>query len=179
MAGGALAYVYFDPGGILRYLHSLRLYYRLFEFNASIHYLLRLIGQVLFRQSWDKVTGPYLAAILFAVAIFIWRKFPLKDARDILHAGFWIMTADLCLSTTVHPWYLSWAALALPFYPYAFMFYWTGAVFLSYTAYTYNPVHEPGWVLILEYVPVYGLMLWEISKGGPLFFSSEAKVSEI
>jgi alpha-1,6-mannosyltransferase len=168
VAGGALACCFFDWGGVLRYLFTLRLYYRLFEFNASIHYLLRGIGQVCFQQDWDQFTGPYLVVILLAIAFFVWRKFPLNDSRDVLHAGFWIMTADLCLSTTVHPWYLSWAALALPFFPYAFMLYWTGAVFLSYMAYAYHPVYEPWWVLIVEYVPMYGLMAWEIYRGGPL-----------
>jgi alpha-1,6-mannosyltransferase len=167
-AGAALALFYFDWGGALKYIISLRLYYRLFEFNAGIHYLLRLVGQVFFHQAWDKVTGPYLAALLVGLTILICRKFPLRDIRDLLHAGFWIMTADLCLSTTVHPWYLSWAALALPFFPYAFMLYWTGVVFLSYLAYAYHPVYEPLWVLIVEYVPMYALMAWEIYRGGPL-----------
>jgi hypothetical protein len=74
------------------------------------------------------------------------------------------MTADLCLATTVHPWYLSWAALALPLFPYAFMMYWTGACFLSYVAYSHHPVFEPSWVLLLEYLPMYALMGWELWK---------------
>jgi alpha-1,6-mannosyltransferase len=168
IAGGALLFLFFDLNGLLNYLFSLRLYYRLYEFNASIHYFLRGIGLVFFQQSWDKITGPYLVAVLLGIALLIWHIFPTRDVPDVLHAAFWIMTADLCLSTTVHPWYLSWAALALPFFPYAFMLYWTGAVFLSYVAYSYHPVYEPWWVLILEYIPMYGLMAWEIYRGGPL-----------
>jgi len=86
----------------------------------------------------------------------------------VLHAGFWIMTADLCLATTVHPWYLSWAALALPVFPYLFMLYWTGAVFLSYLAYQYRPVYEHTWPLLIQYLPMYALMAYEIYRGGPL-----------
>lgn len=167
-AGLALMFVYFDPALLLRYMKSLGLYFRLFEFNASIHYLIRFIGRWAFDESWDKLIGPYLGAALIAVAILIFWKFPIRDARDVLHAGFWLMTADLCLATTVHPWYISWAAIALPFFPYAFMVYWTGACFLSYVAYTYHPVHEPVWVLLVEYIPVYGLMVWEIWNRRPL-----------
>jgi len=29
-------------------------------------------------------------------------------------------------------------------------------------------VYEPAWVLLIEYLPVYGLMIWEIRRGGPL-----------
>jgi alpha-1,6-mannosyltransferase len=166
LGAGVLAYL--TPATGISYLSSLRLYFRLFEFNAGIHYFLRFIGRVFFAQAWDKVTGPLLAAILVCIAAGIVWKFKLRDARDLLHAGFWIMTADLCLATTVHPWYLSWAALALPFFPYAFMVYWTTACFLSYLAYSYQPVYEPAWVLLVEYVPMYALMAWEIRRGAPL-----------
>jgi len=167
-AGSMVVAAYFDFATLSKYLNSLSLYLRLFEFNASIHYLLRFFGRVFFSQSWDKLIGPYLAAVLILAAIVISWKFRLDSARDVLHAGFWLMTADLCLATTVHPWYLSWAALALPVFPYAFMVYWTGACFLSYLAYSYHPVYEPAWVLMIEYIPMYGLMAWEIWRGGPL-----------
>lgn len=163
-----MAAMYFNTESGLRYLKSLELYYRLFEFNASIHYLIRFIGRVAFHESWDKLIGPYLAAALLGTAVLIAWKHPVRDARDLLHAGFWIMTADLCLATTVHPWYLSWAALALPFFPYAFMVYWTGACFLSYIAYAFQPVYEPAWALLLEYIPVYALMFWELRRRRPM-----------
>jgi alpha-1,6-mannosyltransferase len=164
-------WVYLSPETWIPYLQSLRLYFRLFEFNAGIHYFLCFVGNVVFGQAWDKVTGPYLAALLVLIAACILCRFPLRNARDLLHAGFWIMTADLCLATTVHPWYISWAALALPFFPYAFMVYWTGACFLSYLAYAYHPVYEPAWVLLVEYLPLYVLMGWEIRRGAPLLQS--------
>jgi len=168
VAGSGLILVYFRIDTWLHYLTSLGLYFRLFEFNASIHYLIRFFGRWAFNESWDKAIGPYLGAVLLFIAITIFWKFPMRDARDLLHAGFWLMTADLCLATTAHPWYLSWAALALPLFPYVFMIYWTGACFLSYIAYSYHPVYEPAWVLLLEYLPVYGLMGLEIWKRRPL-----------
>jgi len=164
-AGLGLVLPYFrNLGSWLHYLSSLKLYFKLFEFNASVHYLIRLIGRTAFNESWDKAIGPYLGAVLLMIAVLIVWKFPVGNARDLLHAGFWLMTADLCLATTAHPWYLGWAALALPVFPYAFMTYWTGASCLSYLAYAYHPVREPAWVLLLEYVPVYGLMGWEIGR---------------
>jgi alpha-1,6-mannosyltransferase len=161
-AGISLTLIYFNPDSLLRYVKSLGLYFRLFEFNASIHYLIRGIGIAAFNEYWDKITGPYLGAVLIIIVVLIIGKFPMRDSRDLLHAGFWIMTADLCLATTVHPWYISWAALALPLFPYAFMAYWTGACYLSYIAYSYHPVFEPVWALMLEYLPMYALMSWEI-----------------
>jgi alpha-1,6-mannosyltransferase len=168
VAGLGLGLLYFNPSSWFHYLKSLSLYFRLFEFNASIHYLIRFLGRSAFSESWDKLIGPYLGAVLVVIALFLFWKFPIREARDVLHAGFWLMTADLCLATTVHPWYLCWAALALPFFPYAFMLYWTGGCFLSYIAYSYHPVHEPAWALLLEYIPVYGLMGWELWRRRPL-----------
>ncbi len=163
-AGIGLTLLYFTPNSLLGYIKSLGLYFRLFEFNASVHYLIRAFGRIALNQFWDKDIGPYLGAALVIITFMIIWKFPMRNSRDLLHAGFWIMTADLCLATTVHPWYLSWAALALPIFPYAFMTYWTGACFLSYVAYSYHPVFEPRWVLLLEYLPMYGLLGWELWK---------------
>jgi alpha-1,6-mannosyltransferase len=165
--GAVICLPYFSPRSGLDYLRSLGAYFHLFEFNASIHYLLRYLGRAVFHQQWDQATGIYLGLLLLAAAGLIWWRFPARSTRDLLHAGFWIMTADLCLATTVHPWYICWPALALPFFPYAFMLYWTGACFLSYLAYAYRPVYEPTWVLLVEYLPVYGLMAWEIYSRAP------------
>jgi hypothetical protein len=164
----ALAAAYYTPSSLVAYVRSLGLYLRLFEFNAGIHYLLRWIGRVTTGEAWDQRTGPYLAAALLVVSAAIWLRFPLRTTRDVVHAAFWLMTADLALATTVHPWYLAWAALALPFFPYAFMTWWTAASVLSYLAYGYRPVHEPTWVALVEYVPMFALMAVEIARGAPL-----------
>ena len=172
--GGVLLML--PPADWIRYAQSVRLYFRLFEFNAGIHYFLRFLGRAWYGEPWDKLTGPYLGIALIAVTILIAWRFPARSARDLLHAGFWIMTADLCLATTVHPWYLSWAALALPIFPYAFMLYWTGACFLSYLAYSFQPVFEPTWVLLVEYLPMYALLGWEVYRGSPLLVKQESGV---
>jgi alpha-1,6-mannosyltransferase len=167
-AGFGLVALYFNMDTGLGFLSSLKKYFQLFEFNASIHYLIRFIGRIAFNKYLDKDIGPWLGVLLLLIALLIAWKFPIRNARDLLHAGFWLTTADLCLATTVHPWYLSWAALALPIFPYAFMVYWTGACFLSYFAYSFHPYYEPTWVHLVEYIPVYALMGWEIWKRRPL-----------
>jgi hypothetical protein len=35
---------------------------------------------------------------------------------------------------------------------------------LSYTAYSQPIVHEIPWVLALEYLPVFGLLVWELRR---------------
>ncbi len=166
--GTVLLLPYFSISSGFLYVRALGAYFRLFEFNASVHYLLRYVGRVVFHTQWDQITGLYLGGVLLLITVAIVWRFRIHNGLDLLHAGFWIMTADLCLATTVHPWYIAWAALALPFFPYAFMTYWTGACFLSYLAYAYRPVYEPSWALLLEYLPLYCLMAWEILRRRPL-----------
>jgi len=159
---------YFNPVSFIEYLGAMGVYLRPFEFNASIHYLLGYLGKAIFHQEWNQLTGPYLGmAALTIASVITWRS-RVRSPMDVLHAGFWILTTVLCLATTVHPWYLSWPGLALPFFPYTFMIYWTGASFLSYLAYSYQPVHEPTWILLVEYIPMYLLMAWEIRRRAPL-----------
>jgi len=167
-AASILVLAYFSPESLLAYLRSLLAYVRVFEFNASVYYLLRALQRTFAPEHWQAVLGPSLAVTLLVLVPLLWWRFLVRDVADLLHAAFWIMTVNLCLATTVHPWYLAWAAFALFLFPYGFMAYWTGAVFLSYFAYAYRPVHEPTWVLLAEYMPMYGLMAWEIRRGGPM-----------
>ncbi|NWG12850.1 MAG: hypothetical protein HXY20_04855, partial [Acidobacteria bacterium] len=119
-------------------------------------------------RPWDLELGTWLGVALLGIAAIIWVRAPARGVQEMLRASFWIMTLDLCLATTVHPWYLAWAAGLLFLFPFAFMTWWTGAVFLSYLAYAYRPVYEGHWPLLVEYVPMYGLMAWELLRGRPL-----------
>ena len=157
----------YSPESLVRSARSTLVYLRLFEFNAGLHSMLVYVGKV-WGRDWNQQTGVYLAALLLIAVIVIWWRFPIRGEQDLCHAVFWVMTADVCLATTVHPWYLSWAAAMLPFVPYAFMTYWCGAVFLSYLAYSHSPVFEDPSLLLIEYVPMYLLMAWEIRSRGPL-----------
>ncbi len=64
-------------------------------------------------------------------------------------------------SHTVHPWYVSWGLIA---YPILGMRYWaglylSGAAFLSYLAYWFQPPGEQLLVLWIEWVPFYLLLV--------------------
>ena len=168
ISGCSLLILYFSPSTFSAYARSLRAYIQVFEFNGSVYYLLRFLVQKMSSCPWDVPVGAWLSIILLGIALVISVRFRVRGARDLLHASFWIMTADLCLATTVHPWYLSWAAMSLFLFPYAFMVWWTGAVFLSYFAYAYRPVYEGTWILLVEYLPMYGLMAWEVFRRRPL-----------
>ncbi|MHB9013511.1 MAG: hypothetical protein ACYC49_14965, partial [Ignavibacteriaceae bacterium] len=75
-------------------------------------------------------------------------------------------------SPIVHPWYLSWLVILLPFIP-----RWSGIVYtglISLTVFTvvnyqlYGVWKEYNLVLLLEYVPVISLFLYELLNKKPL-----------
>jgi hypothetical protein len=117
-----------------------------------------------------------LAGVLFA----LWRAGKrFNNSLSLLRAAFLSMAAYLLLTTTVHPWYLTWllplAPLALPAglsreqrrsfrLPQAALvplLYWTAVVPLTYLTYR-EPGYprEIGWVRWIEYGPLYAWLVW-------------------
>lgn len=155
----------YKPEAVANVRRSLEKYYRLFEFNASIHYLARYIGREYYGVSLNKKNGPVLRAVFFALAVLLFVFFKVRSALDLMRAIFYLMIMFLLLSTTMHPWYVAWALVFVPFFPKASIVYLSGAVALSYLTYTSNPWMERSWVLLLEYLPTYGLLAYELRGG--------------
>ncbi|MGB0256107.1 MAG: hypothetical protein ACPF9N_02650 [Flavobacteriaceae bacterium] len=65
------------------------------------------------------------------------------------------------LSTTVHPWYLIHLVFLSVLTPYRYALLWSYTVLFSYWAYASPAVVEPWWLVWVEYLPVYGLLLYE------------------
>ena len=72
----------------------------------------------------------------------------------------------LIFSPIVHPWYAAWLAVLLPFVPRRSGIAFAGLISLTvFTVLTYQLTgswNEHAWVLIVEYVPVISLFIYEI-----------------
>jgi hypothetical protein len=122
---------------------------------------------------------------LGAVLIGLWRmRKRTDDPLSLLRWAIVPLVAYLLLTTTVHPWYLTWVLPLAPFLPgrtesersapgHAFfrralapLVYWTAVVPLTYLTYL-DPARprEIGWVRLVEYVPLYVLLAW--AAAGP------------
>ncbi len=95
-----------------------------------------------------------------------WLKHELQPAslESLATSLYFILMLLYVCSHTMHPWYVSWALLA---YPILGMRYWAGiylsaASFLSYLAYWFEPPGEQLWVLWVEYLPFYLLLLRDV-----------------
>ena len=116
---------------------SLSLYFRDFEFNASIYFLAREIGFAVTGYNEIGIIGPFLSLISFLFIITIsyigFRKH--WGPEKVL---LFVLSSYLLLSTTVHPWYiLPLIALGL-MSGYIYPIIWSLLIFITYMGYTVN-----------------------------------------
>lgn len=82
---------------------------------------------------------------------------------DPLRAAHLLIAATLFLSPNVFPWYVTWLVPFLCFFPNPGLLLFTATIFLSYhvlIGYTARGVwHYEPWLVWLEYLPVYALLL--------------------
>ena len=146
------------------YTNSVGLWFRNFEFNASLYYLAREIGY-LFR-GWNEIAiiGKILPAIavVFLVAISFFRKN--KSPQQLITALLLGLTFYYFTTTTMHPWYLATMVLISVFTKYRFALVWSVVIILSYQAYANDPWKENLWFVASEYIIVYGVLIWEIIR---------------
>ncbi|MDO8366208.1 MAG: hypothetical protein Q7T20_05380 [Saprospiraceae bacterium] len=157
-------------------LASLDLYFRKFQFNASVYYLVREIGLKI--TGWDigALSGPLLGGVtLLGVLLIAWqtRRFSKSEfsnpeqngtklSGNLATALLFALFLYLSLSATVQPWYLT-IPLVLSFLtPWRFMVLWSGLAALSYSHYMDGGMQENyGWIG-LEYGLLWGFFFWEL-----------------
>ncbi len=147
---------------IENYTNSVGLWFRNFEFNASFYYLFREIGY-LFR-GWNEIAiigkiTPVLTIIFLLIITFFRKNNTLKQLITALLFGlsFYYFT-----TTTMHPWYLATLIILSVLTKYRFPIIWSFIIILSYQAYANEPWKENLWVLGIEYLVVYGFLIYEL-----------------
>lgn len=140
---------------------SLDLYFRRFEFNAGIYYVLRWLGYQVVGYNIIGHLGPALALVVFAgVLYYAWKE---KSASwgSLPRSMLFVICFYLFCGTTVHPWYLSLPILLCVFTRFRFPVLWSGLIFLTYINYSYEPYWENLGMVSVEYVLVFGVLWWE------------------
>jgi Gpi18-like mannosyltransferase len=149
---------------ISNYSNSVGLWFRSFEFNASFYYVAREIGY-LFR-GWNEIAiigkiTPILTIMFLGYITFFRKNMTLKQLITALLFGlsFYYFT-----TTTMHPWYISTLVLLAVFTKYRFPIVWSLVIVLSYQVYETTYWEENLWLVGIEYVIVYGFLVWELKK---------------
>ncbi len=144
---------------------SLSLYFRSFEFNASVYYLLRDVGYRLTTYNEIAIIGPALAGASGLIGLGIaWRE--RRPTLALLpHSLLLMLTAYYLLATTVHPWYLTLLVGLGALTRFRYPLVWGGAAILSYAAYRTTTYTENLWLVALEYLAVFATLATEIYRG--------------
>jgi len=145
---------------------SLDLYFRSFEFNASIYYVLREIGFLFSGYNIIQSLGPSLALTTLTVILYqVWKT---KEANvpNVLEKSILILSVFYFLSTTVHPWYLITlvAITALLKRPKVYVIAWSFLATLSYSRYMTPDLDEHLGIIAIEYIIVFTILVFETFK---------------
>jgi alpha-1,6-mannosyltransferase len=144
-----LPFIYGNPdvlGGLFRYLEH-------WEFNGSVYNLFKFIFA---RGDIPKMVCVVLLS--FSVLVISFRY------KDFISGVFAIFLCILIFSTTLYPWYLGWIAALNVFNP----FYSVLSLFFTINFSNLTPL-APKWkeypiVWIIEYIPFYGLLFYDLWK---------------
>jgi hypothetical protein len=149
---GLLCFLPLLVGGTWQnFFESLQLYQGKFEFNASVYYLLREIGNWLVGYNTIGLLTKF--GMVITVAGVIWMSW---KRSQVTNQGFVELLVQLyllyfLLQPVVHPWYLlPGLGLSVLTRQWTFLLWSFGAIF-SYQAYSQNPVQEQALFLMLEY----------------------------
>ncbi len=145
-------------GGLTGMVQTMRAFVDKWAFNGSVY---DLVSAYIVGKPWVD----YLAvAVLLAVIVMsLSRRFTGREPDAMRTAGAFLF-ASLLVSSTVHPWYLLWALAFLPMYFSPALWVFSLIVTASYAAHFYEGYRVPTWVVVFEYLPVYGVLTWELWK---------------
>jgi hypothetical protein len=166
----ALSFIpFFNSELITNYANTVALWFQRFEFNASIYYIAREIGYAFRGFNEIALIGKAIPimVICFILIITFFRKN--RTTVGLITTMLLVLSFYYFMSTTVHPWYLTTLLILSIFTKYKFPLVWSFVIIFSYLAYT-NPNHKENLCIIaLEYLIVYGVLIWEIiiKKGYP------------
>ncbi len=145
-------------GGVLDSLSGIDLFFRNFEFNASIYYVLSEIGQAIIGYNPVSILGPALGVISATLMLAVgFSNAELKEKALLVYLIF------LLFSSTVHPWYVIPVVYLSLLTDRKAILIWSFTAFFSYSHYL--EVLEPkyNW-LIGEYALLFVAMIYEYRR---------------
>jgi succinate dehydrogenase hydrophobic anchor subunit len=142
------------------------------DFNIGLRWFLtepiRLSGDWLAAEVARGVAMLSLFGLLVYVLLRIRRALH-EGPNGVFGAGLAAVGAYLLLvPTALHAWYVMWIIPFLAVRPAPAWMWFSGAVTLSYLAYTWWPAPLPFWARALEFFPLWGLLAWEYRHRGGL-----------
>ncbi|HET8736792.1 MAG TPA: mannosyltransferase [Pricia sp.] len=155
---------FYSPDSLGNYFQTVGLWFSNFEFNAGLYNGLKQIAIASDGKPWELIkTYGEIVPVLTLLAVLGFTFLRQNQKLTVLPTSMlWVLTTYYLLSAVVHPWYIVFLVLLSVFTPYRFALLWSLVVVLSYYAYSNPTFKENLWLLAIEYLVVYGFMIYEI-----------------
>ena len=144
----------------------MHLFNSLKPFGLVMHYNDSL---TVFLRDWFGPNSTLVSVILLTICF----AFIFLLVHDPLKSSYLAVGCLLLLISTLHPWYLTLMAPFLVFFPSrAWLYLHAAVVFtfpVSHYSYYTGVFQEIHWIKWFEYLPFYGLLLWDTFRNRPYF----------
>ncbi len=171
----ALWLPFYAPEFVANYTNTLGLWFTNFEFNAGIYNGIKHFALQFEAKPWELIKSygritPIVTLVLVALFTFLPNN---KKLSTLFTSMLWLLTLYYFMSTTIHPWYLIFLLVLSLFTEFRFAMVWSAVVILSYFAYSQTPFKEHMGLIAIEYIVVFGFIVYEIVKlkGKKLLFN--------
>jgi alpha-1,6-mannosyltransferase len=141
---------------------SLDLYFRRFEFNASIYYVIRELGFWIAGYNVIQIIGPLLSVVSAGIILYLSFSVKLHHWQSMFITMCKIGLVFLLFSTTVHPWYIIPLLVLMIPAGVIFPLVWSFLILLSYSAYNSAEYHENFILIALEYFLLITAIFFEL-----------------
>jgi hypothetical protein len=141
---------------------SLWKYLGTWQFNGSIH--------VLFKAIVGEQAARVIVGAMFGLAVAGLALYRRGDMNPIVRT-FWAFGFYIILTPSLFSWYLVWILPLLMVTRNMAFLVLSGTIFLSYHVligyYTHGAWSEYWWLRVAEYIPFYGLLIYQLIKNKP------------
>lgn len=149
---------------VSHFTESFQLYFKSFEFNASLYYIVRWLGFEVIGYNVIEIAGQYMPKIALLIIVLIQLKKSNRNWQKAIEAIFFALCTYYLFAFIVHPWYICTLVLLSVFTRYKFAVLWSFLAVLSYWAYQTSAYQENLYLVAFEYVAVISLFVFEFFK---------------
>ena len=159
-------YPLYFPEFTANYAATLKLWFSNFEFNAGLYNAVEWVAVWQGAKPWEfiKAYGAVVPAITALTTLAASAHPAMKQPKYWFSGALLVSCLYFFTATTVHPWYIIFPLLLGVFTNYRFVILWSATVILSYAAYGTSDVQERPLILLVEYLPVFGFLCYEILR---------------
>ncbi len=168
IAGLILFIPVWDWGIVSGFSQSVSYYFKKFEFNASVYYLVREWGfwkygyNIVQTVGWKLGLLSGTGVLIYSIVTHFKNQQLSINNQQLLKDWLWVYCIYLVFTTTLHPWYVLPLLAYSVFTNYRFTVLWSFLIFFTYGGYSLNGYTENLWIVIVEYLLVILFLIFEL-----------------